>query len=352
MRLFNASSHGNNFNFTRLLLASSVIISHTYETATGNSDKDFFSPILGAKISSLAVDGFFFLSGFLVYASLLRRENVKNFMIARLARIWPGLIASVFVTVLIGACFTVLPIHSYLHDETKKFILNNISFIGGSYELSGVYCGKALCNVNGSLWSVPWEIRCYIFLSILFVLGFAGKDKIIKVVFPGTLAFVLAWHLVPHPDVTKGAIWFMLGRIDRVWFMFALGIVAFIFFEKIRLSWWILLILFALTALQNHFGIQGHIESLLAGYTVLCLGFLTIGEKPFSAQWQDYSYGMYIYAFPMMTLLQQIFHFKNPWAFAFVNFSCTLPIAAMSWHFIEKPSVKWMGEWMAKAAKN
>jgi peptidoglycan/LPS O-acetylase OafA/YrhL len=346
-----AATKNNNFNLARLILASSVILSHTYEATVGKTEADFFSPYLGEKISYFAVDGFFFLSGFLVYASLIRRQSAVAFFTARLARIWPGLLSSIVLVVLIGSLFTTVPLHDYLQGETKSFILKNGLFLGGSYSLTGVDCEGAPCNINGSLWTIPWEIRCYALLTLIFLLGLSKKEWMSRVIFPATIAFVLAWHWQPFGISEQSGLGYNFARIDRLWTVFALGIAAYIYKDKIRLSWSVLLALLGLTVLQNQLHIHAHMESLFAGYLVLCLGFLTVKGKAFSAGWHDYSYGMYIYAFPVMTLLQQAFHFTNPWALAAANFFCTLPVAALSWHCVEKPMVALGANWTASLQK-
>ena len=141
-------AEANNFTLVRLILASSVIYTHCYWLATGLEDKDDLSGILGAPISSYAVDGFFFLSGFLVYPSLLRLASSSRFLLARLTRLWPGLATSVLVTVLAGLALASTPGLSYLSGDTARFIGGNLTFLKGYYTLTGITCGAEPCNVN------------------------------------------------------------------------------------------------------------------------------------------------------------------------------------------------------------
>src|SRR5687768_8613377 len=103
------SAQSNNLTLVRLILASAVIWTHSIWRTSGGSEADQFSPWLGQPISSFAVDGFFFLSGFLVYSSLLRQPSVRTFMLARLARLWPALFVAVLVVVVAGAALTTTP---------------------------------------------------------------------------------------------------------------------------------------------------------------------------------------------------------------------------------------------------
>src|SRR3546814_20078222 len=90
--------HANNLTLVRLVLASSVIYTHCYWALTGRMGEDDLSAFLGAPISVYAVDGFFFLSGFLVFASLQRSARVGDFLLARVARLSHALAVSVGLT--------------------------------------------------------------------------------------------------------------------------------------------------------------------------------------------------------------------------------------------------------------
>jgi peptidoglycan/LPS O-acetylase OafA/YrhL len=128
-----------------------------------------------------------------------------------------------------------------------------------------------------------------------------------------------------------------LTMIDRLWTMFALGIGAFVFRHRIRLSWVVLAVLTLASAWALRAGIGFHIDSLFSAYAVLCLGFLTARRRSVSGDWPDYSYGMYIYAFPVMIGLQTLFAFDHHAPLAIANALATLPLAALSWHLVEKP---------------
>lgn len=119
----------NNFTVVRLILSSLVIYTHCYWLIFGIPGKDDLSGFLGAPISVYAVDGFFFLSGFLVYPSLLRLENSGRFLLARLARLWPGLALSIVLTAMGGWFLTTAPGLSYWGGETATFVAGNLSLL-------------------------------------------------------------------------------------------------------------------------------------------------------------------------------------------------------------------------------
>lgn len=336
----------NNLTLVRLVLASSVIYTHSYWAVNGASGEDELSRLMGAPISVYAVDGFFFLSGFLVYASLLRLGHPGGFLLARLTRLWPALFASVVATVAVGMAITTVPLQQYFLGDTGRFLMGNLSLAFAAYNLTGVQCGELPCKVNGSLWTLPWEMRCYLLLAALGLLGLARPQIMKRVILPATLAGALACDLPQVQGLVRslageGAI-FYLTTFDRLWPLFALGIAAYIWRDRIPLSWAILALLFMLNIVAHHVGIGLHVRALFIGYAVLCAGMLSARGGAVSGRWPDYSYGMYIYAFPVMAGIAAVWPTRSHLALTAATFLATLPLAALSWHLIEKPALDWL----------
>ncbi len=344
----------NNFTIVRLILASLVIYTHSYGLVTGHPERDGLSDFLGDKIAAFAVDGFFFLSGFLVYPSLLRLRSSGRFLLARGARLWPGLMASLLVTVIAGAFVSEAHGLAYLMGPTAKYLTFNGSFLTATYSLTGVNCGGELCTINGSLWTLPWEARCYLILAGLGLVGLTRPDLMKKVVLPATLAGAVVWDFPAVQAfilaVAGHTAVYYLSVADRLWPLFALGAAAYVFKERLPRSWAILGGLFLVMLGANRLGVGQHFQGLFISYLVLCLGFLTARNGSISGTWHDYSYGMYIYAFPVMVAIHQLTPGWSYWALSLGTFACTLPLAALSWHFVEKPVLDAMKAYRARRA--
>lgn len=306
--------------------------------------RDDLSRWIGVPLSVYAVDGFLFLSGFLVYPSLIRRNDMSAFLLARLAGLWPALLVSVIGTVLVGAVLTDVGLAQYLRGPTLRFLLGNISFVASSYTLTGVSCGAELCNVNGSLWTLPWEARCYVVLAALLFVGLAKPRWMIRLVLPATVVLALAWHWPGVQDLVRrtggNGIAYQLEMWDRLWTLFAAGIAASLFRDRIRLSWWIFTGLLIVNLMAPALGVELHVRTIFIGYAVPCAGFLTARNGPVSGHWPDYSYSMYIYAFPVMMALAALLPTIPCLLLALANAAVTLPRAMLSWHFIEKPALE------------
>lgn len=334
----------NNLTLVRLFLASAVIWTHSIWRVTGESGRDELSGVLGAPISEFAVNGFFFLSGFLVYASLLRRGSVLDFAAARLARLWPALFVTILATTAIGWFITDAPPLAYSGGDTARYVVGNLSMVAGEYTLTGVRCGAAPCNINGSLWTITWEVRCYLVLALALIVGVARPAAMRRFVLPASLAFAILWH-VPGVQAfverhAGHAIAYNLNSVDRLWSMFALGIAAFLWRDRIPLSWPIAIALMAALIISVAVLPLPHLAGLVTGYAVLCAGFLSASNGAVSGRWPDYSYGMYIYAFPVMMAIAALVAIGSPPILALLDFLVTLPLAALSWHFIEEPALK------------
>lgn len=345
----------NDLNMVRLLLATLVIYSHSYYPIIG-TDHDDLANILGAPISNYAVDGFFTLSGFLVFRSLIKNDSVRFFLLSRITRLLPALVTMVVLVVLGGLAFTNASVADYFRGTaTLKFIFFNPTFIFYGTTLTGVECGKELCNVNGSLWTLPWEARCYLILAFLGLLRLANARAMAYLILPATLAFAILWDVAAaHGIAAKigSGFAFQFLRMDRLWVAFSLGIAGYLFRRWIPLSWWACLVMLPINiAVQQFFPAAGlHVRQVFIAYFVLCLGFLGVGKGSVSSGWSDYSYGMYIYAYPVMFVLEHLFVFKSAYLMALADIICTLPLAAASWHFVEKPALDRLKAYRKKMA--
>jgi peptidoglycan/LPS O-acetylase OafA/YrhL len=72
------------------------------------------------------------------------------------------------------------------------------------------------------------------------------------------------------------------------------------------------------------------------GYAVLTLT-LRAPALPLRA---DLSYGLYIYGWPVAQTLVHLYPGLGPVELAALSLACTLPLAAASWHLVERPSLR------------
>jgi peptidoglycan/LPS O-acetylase OafA/YrhL len=161
----------NNADLLRLVAALAVIWGHAYALAPEPGRREIIGRILGFDYSgSLAVKFFFFLSGVLVTDSLLTRASPTMFVCARFFRVIPALVVSAIIcTLLMGPIFTSTPLREYFHTAPIAGIIFEHPFF--DYQLPGVFKTHAYPQINGSIWTIQYELICYI---MLLGIGIAG----------------------------------------------------------------------------------------------------------------------------------------------------------------------------------
>ncbi len=327
----------NNWHYVRLLAALGVIYGHSTLLTPGGTAKDFFSSHVAKNITysgQIAVIIFFYLSGALVTKSLRNSISPFQFAAKRLARIYPGLVicvalSSLFLPISLGNTFNA--------QSSIKYFIQNAPAITNEYFIPGLFTSAKNQVVNGSLWTLPNEIRLYFILFTLFCL----VPVITKRTFM-TFNFILIWLLIFAPQTVplvgsgnelKGNSLWVINSI-----FFFIGSNAYLSgFGKLR-SWVYLVISFSLYGIwiirPSH-----HLIFFLA---VICsVTFVSKIQLPHRLTIKaDYSYGIYLYGWPSAQIINQIY----PWTTSMNGFVLSsilaMFFAIFSWHLIEKPSMK------------
>jgi peptidoglycan/LPS O-acetylase OafA/YrhL len=333
----------NNFNLIRILAAFTVLLSHSFILSTGNGETEPVQNTIGMTLGAISVDIFFVASGFLVTASLLNKQCLIDFIWARVLRIFPALIIMVFITVFgLGIFFTSFPLNSYLTDsKTYTYLLKCSSIIKGVvYELPGVFGSNPYkLAVNGSLWTMPYEIKMYEILAASWALLYFTKNHRIKLfkfaILAGTavscfLVFYRHFYLLNE------------SQSDKLFFMFFSGASFYILKEHIRLSSKVFL--FFLTSLIASAFFDIHlffsIYELTLAYLLFYLAYVPSGVIRSYNQVGDYSYGFYIYAFPVQQSIAALVPNLTVYTMIIVSTLVTLCLASISWHIVEKHALK------------
>lgn len=338
-----ADGYDNNFNLMRLIAAALVILGHSYILTAQHGQKEPLQQLIGIDSGAFAVDVFFVISGFLVSKSYLKSRRVLSYLSARVLRIFPGLLVAVMFNVfVVGAIFTDLPLLAYLRrPEPWKHLLTNSTLIFRlvqlEYGLPGVFAGNPVSGtVNGSLWTLPYEVWLYIALLAAGLMGAFKSRRVINSLFAGLIVanLVIALGLAQNPFV-------MLANFLRFSTFFGWGIFFYINRGCIPVSGIIAAGLVALAA----FGwrtpaLQTFLFPLALTYTIFWLAYIPKGAIRKYNRLGDYSYGLYIYAFPIQQSLIALMPDAKPLLVLALALPITLGIAALSWHFVEQPALR------------
>lgn len=316
----------NNFDFARLLAALFVLYGHQYGLLGHNE------PTLmpGQSFGTIGVYIFFSISGYLVVQSWQRDSRILPFVAKRLLRIWPGLIvATLFCAIVLGPLVSTLPLTEYFLSPDLRTYLTTARF-KIVYFLPGVFETNPYPRaVNGSLWTIPFELRCYLALMLAGVCGLF-RFRIPSLV----VTCILAIYCFTTPEA-----WDNYNL--RLGLFFATGVCLHLFSEWKQNKWLAMILLLATggALLKDQPNLAAW---LLIPFLSIAIGSMSTPVLRRAGRFGDLSYGIYIYAFPV----QQFFIWltqKNPlhfgWYFTITFFSVIL-FALLSWHIVEQPALK------------
>jgi peptidoglycan/LPS O-acetylase OafA/YrhL len=326
-----ARGRDNNFNLIRILAALAVLLSHSFSIATGSESAEPLRVTYGLTWGDIAVNIFFIASGFLVTSSLLTRQSATAFIWARVLRIFPALWLMLLITVFgLGLALTTESAAAYLHQfETWRYLFKNaILFRGIDYRLPGI--GSA---INGSLWSLTPEVRMYATLLALWLAAaFLGRFRL-RALYVAIVSIAVlsgAWYLYQGQFEP-------LDNVPRLTFMFFTGASFFVFKDRIALRTTPCLLLLAAIAVSLvDRAALFFVLNLSLAYILMYAAYAVSGPiRAFNAL-GDYSYGVYIYAYPVQVGLSLFVpHISVP-ALMASSAAITTTLAVLSWHLLEK----------------
>lgn len=324
------TAHRNNFDFLRIIAALMVLFAHQY-TLLGRG-----APAIAGRFDSggIAMYTFFAISGYLVVQSWSVDPHVWRFMARRALRIWPALIfTTVVCAFVLGPLVSTLPASEYFKShETYKYL--SWLRLRSDFDLPGVFANLPFPNaVNGSLWSVPLEVHWY---WILLLIGVFGLMRYRWLVVAITLGFAVYHFGIYHAETNKPQ-W-----TNEYGLFFCTGACLYLLRDL-----WVdrrLAIAASVTVLAATVAAFGHqvIAAWIAWpFLVIALGTASTPILRSFGRFGDFSYGAYVFAFPVQQTL--IWATAAKWSVGQYLpgvTAITLALAFVSWHCVEKPALR------------
>lgn len=338
-KLINSKFRPSGFDYLRLILAISVVISHAPVLSGGAAAGESFwsGPMQGPLKAILPM--FFALSGFLVSGSLERCRTLFSFMGLRVIRIYPALIVEVFLSALIfGPLVTQVALGKYFTDpEFLRYLANISGEI--SYYLPGVFADNPYPRVvNGQLWTVKWELACYAVLGMVYLSGpkRLRHTSLIAVFAMSVLDVAFSYYRGRDPFAITAE--HLNGRILVVFFL--AGVCFYVYKSLLPVRNWMILFSAAISWVLLVFVPGGTYLSVIPlTYFTVAVGVLNFERGNF-VKLADYSYGIFLYGFSIQQFVSYLFPWSHTW---YANLLISLPICvlvgALSWHLVEKPIV-------------
>ena len=338
----------NNFNLIRIIAAFAVLVTHSFALAIGSGAAEPFRESLGMTIGMIGVDIFFITSGFLVTASLLTRQSIVEYVWARVLRIFPALLVMLLLTVFVlGVFFTSLPLYSYFSDTRTYVYLAKCStlFAGVASTLPGVFDSNPYkSSVNGALWTMPCEVRMYAILAFIWLaLGIAQKyrSKVFKISIVSYAGLSGIYVLASH-------FYFPTSQFTKLSFMFFTGAAFYFLKNYILLSrslFRLIVLALVLSAIGNkHIFYVVYILSI--AYLLFFLAYVPYGHIRKYNLLGDYSYGIYIYAFPVQQSVAALIPGVSVIFMILISAAATILLSATSWHLLERRALGLKGHYV------
>jgi len=278
------------------------------------------------------------LSGYLVSISLERSPNLLSFARKRVLRIFPALVVlTVYCVYWLGPVVTTLPLETYLQHPQTALYLGNISAWRIQYILPGVFATNPLPDVvNGSLWSLRYEIACYISLTVCWVLpiprraAVSGAVLLLGVILCSIPSAPYANPLEQYLGLTaiKLGLFFFIGAWFGLWRTNA------------RPKLWIGVSLVGVSLAMSPSNVQ--MAVFVFGFSAFVLALGSRGEllPKLPEKMGDWSYGLFLYGFPVQQVLAMFGLASAGIAvFALTSTIVSLAFAGLSWFWVERPAL-------------
>ncbi|HEX3825589.1 MAG TPA: acyltransferase [Mycobacteriales bacterium] len=320
----------NSLNAIRLVLAATVIVSHSWPIGRYGRTPTHggFAP------GGWAVDTFFVLSGYLITGSRLN-NSFESYLKRRILRIYPGFVVCLFSVVVVFAPIGYLHLHHTLWGYASSvhtplnYLLANLDLKMHLPSVAGTPGGGQAWA--GTLWTLYFEFLCYLIVGVLACWAtFRHRPILAVLVLAATTAISFQNHHVDHQTDS--------ANLVRLLPFFLAGSVIYLLRDRIPCTWWLAIGSLAAVVFVPNAGPQFVVICALPiTYLVLYLGAvvpIALGRR------NDISYGLYMYGYPVEQVIRY-FHPSSQAVFITVSIAATVPLATASWFFIERPAMRW-----------
>ena len=322
----------NNFDFLRIVFASTVAFAHLIEL----SEIQALEPYKIYFNTRLAIDGFFIISGFLIAKSYENSKTLKDYIIRRAKRIIPAYVVVILLSAILFSFISTNSFSDYFsNSQFWNYLFANLSFQNYLEPcLPGVLEANKICAINGALWTIKIEEAFYLSVPIFY--WFVRVKKLnfyllILIVYVLSVTYYSYFMSIDNYRIAK--------QLPGALAFFATGIM---FYKNASLlsKWkdYIIIPCLLLFILEQYVFQNQLLKPIVFGFMVFYIAYSFKFLNHFG-KYGDFTYGIYIYHFPIIQLFVSLGLFKtlHPVIVCTSVLMITLILAVLSWHFIEIP---------------
>jgi peptidoglycan/LPS O-acetylase OafA/YrhL len=324
----------------RILFAWFVIVSHSYVlNGDGATDPLFVATNSTFLFSFIGVKGFFIISGYLIFKSMMVSTSIFEYLVKRVLRIFPALAVVLLIT--LAAVYFIYPSSLapfFSNKQVYAYFLGNLILFKPHFFIQGIFSGLPSSAINGSLWTIEYEFFFYLFILLFF---FVRSHKIfLKIALAIVIGIFLMVRLLLYNWTVQTHFFIPLEPLFDLGIYFLMGSLLSCFhFDAINYKHTIAAVLLIALIAAIYFGVGHTVVYVTLPFLVIYLGKQTSRVATFvHASIGDPSYGIYLYAFPLQQFI--IYWFRPSTLMLFIASTIGAFIFGyLSWILIEKKAL-------------
>lgn len=344
----------NNLNFLRSLLAIIVLWSHCFIIYYGTEEE--VEPLYlltkgQMTLDVFAVNFFFVISGFLILLSWESMPNFGVFLKKRILRIYPAFIVVSLLCLFIFAPFGTgdyfRPFGYWImYFETLEWneIPKNILLLNAP-QAPWVFRDLPISDaLNTPLWTIRYEFICYLIIPVLAFFRLFKVKVLSFLLFIGFYG-IYTYQLLTHKTLFDFRAFTEFVKPDLILqflsYFFA-GIVLYVyrkdFLRKRGFLYLSISIIIGSTFFLNGLAIT---LPIFGSYILFHIAFARSYSLIGFSKWGDFSYGIYLFAWPVQQLvLMYLEKYMDVTLLFILSTSVTIFFAYLSWNYVEKPCLE------------
>lgn len=326
----------NNFGALRLLFASLVAVAHSPELVDGDRSRELLTRVFGTlSFGELAVDGFFFISGYLIAQSFTSADSIGDFMRKRFLRIYPAY--AVCFAICVAVVAPIAGGHDFFAAATVKRLLTQILLLREP-KIPGTFEGMDWRYLNLPMWTLSLEFKCYLGTAAFGLCGMLRRER--RLWIAAVLGLLIVTYAASGCAAEQCTVPGIAKQL-RFPMIYGAGTAAFLFRDRIPLRAGLAALAALLLAASLSVRALSEVGvALFGGYLILWFAFAARPiPAPSFARRADLSYGIYLYAYPVQALTVWFHRTIDPWLLTAIALTAATALAFASWRLIEAPAL-------------